>query len=95
MKKKNLYIYWEYYDRGKTDDETATDLQEFIESQELIKADAAEPKTIHYFRQRGFQMVAAHKFQGSRLQYTKKKTNGLRKLFVLMLVHIPSMNFNH
>ncbi|MCP1528941.1 PBSX family phage terminase large subunit [Bacillus pumilus] len=70
--KKYLYIYWEYYDRGKTDDETAVDLKEFIESKELIKADAAEPKTIHYFRQRGFQMVAAHKFQGSRLQYTKK-----------------------
>ncbi|MFS0655639.1 PBSX family phage terminase large subunit [Bacillus sp. 179-C3.3 HS] len=70
--KKYLYIYWEYYDRGKTDDETALDLKEFIQSKELIKADAAEPKTIHYFRQLGFQMIAAHKFQGSRLQYTKK-----------------------
>ncbi|MGE6629843.1 PBSX family phage terminase large subunit [Bacillus sp. NPDC077027] len=70
--KKYLYIYWEYYDRDKTDDETAHDLKEFSESKELIKADAAEPKTIRYFRQQGFNMVAAHKFQGSRLQYTKK-----------------------
>ncbi|PCK20355.1 terminase [Bacillus pumilus] len=69
--KKYLYIYWEYYDRGKTDDVTVEDLKEFIVTKELIKADN-EQKTIAYFRKMGYNMVAAHKFQGSRLQYTKK-----------------------
>ncbi|WP_186314861.1 PBSX family phage terminase large subunit [Bacillus pumilus] len=69
--KKYLYIYWEYYDRGKTDDVTVEDLKEFIETKELIKADN-EQKTIAYFRKMGYNMVPAHKFQGSRLQYTKK-----------------------
>ncbi|MGG1595580.1 PBSX family phage terminase large subunit [Terribacillus saccharophilus] len=71
-KKLYLYIYWEYYDRDKTDDVTVEDLKEFKESQERIKADAAEPKTIRYFRNQGFDMVGAHKYKGSRLQYTKK-----------------------
>ncbi|WP_336737404.1 PBSX family phage terminase large subunit [Bacillus altitudinis] len=69
--KKYLYIYWEYYDRGKTDDVTVEDLKEFVETKELIKADN-EQKTIAYFRKMGYNMVAAHKFQGPRLQYTKK-----------------------
>ncbi|MEK4568755.1 PBSX family phage terminase large subunit [Bacillus sp. FSL K6-3458] len=69
--KKYLYIYWEYYNRGKTDDVTVEDLKEFIETKELIKADN-EQKTIAYFRKMGYNMVPAHKFQGSRLQYTKK-----------------------
>ncbi|PAF35572.1 terminase [Terribacillus saccharophilus] len=71
-KKLYLYIYWEYYDRDKTDDVTVEELKEFKESQERIKADSAEPKTIRYFRDQGFDMVGAHKFKGSRLQYTKK-----------------------
>ncbi|MCY9286701.1 PBSX family phage terminase large subunit [Bacillus licheniformis] len=71
-KKKYLYVYWEYYKRGMTDDRTAEELQEFKNTQELIKADSAEPKTVQYFRQQGFNMVGAHKYQGSRLQYTKK-----------------------
>lgn len=70
--KRYLYIYWEYYKNQMTDDRTAEELQEFSETKELIKADSAEPKTIKYFRQKGFNMVAAKKFQGSRLQYTKK-----------------------
>jgi len=69
---KILYIYWEYYKNKMTDDRTAEEIMEFKEKRELIKADSAEPKTIQYFRQRGFRMVAAKKFQGSRLQYTKK-----------------------
>ncbi|WP_166644685.1 PBSX family phage terminase large subunit [Bacillus sp. BK450] len=70
--KKYLYIYWEYYQKGTTDDETVQELIEFTKTKELIKADAVEPKTIAYFRKMGYNMVAAHKFQGSRLQYTKK-----------------------
>ncbi|MED4460428.1 pbsx family phage terminase large subunit [Bacillus subtilis] len=70
--KKYLYIYWEYYKNGMTDDQTAEELSEFAETKELIKADSAEPKTIQYFQQQGFNMVGAHKYKGSRLQYTKK-----------------------
>ncbi|MBH0330116.1 terminase [Brevibacillus brevis] len=69
---KILYIYWEYYKNKTTDDITAEEIKEFKESQELIRADSAEPKTIQYFKQKGFRMKAAKKFQGSRLQYTRK-----------------------
>ncbi len=55
-----------------TDDQTAEELQELADQKELIKADSAEPKSIQYFRRQGFCMVAAKKFPGSRLQYTKK-----------------------
>lgn len=55
-----------------TDDRTAEEAREFIDTQELIKADSAEPKSIQYFRQQGFRMVGARKFPGSRLQYTKR-----------------------
>lgn len=70
--KQYLYIYWEYYKNGMTDDETAADLEEFRRSGERINADSAEPKTIQYYRKLGFNMYGAHKFQGSRLQNTKK-----------------------
>ncbi|MCR8980905.1 PBSX family phage terminase large subunit [Brevibacillus laterosporus] len=69
---KILYIYWEYYKNQMTDDRTAEEIDEFRVSKELIKADSAEPKTIRFFRQKGFNMKAAKKFQGSREQYTKK-----------------------
>ncbi|NKQ18414.1 PBSX family phage terminase large subunit [Brevibacillus laterosporus] len=69
---KILYIYWEYYKNQMTDDKTAEEIDEFKRSGELIKADSAEPKTIRFFRQKGFNMRAAKKFQGSRGQYTKK-----------------------
>lgn len=67
---KILYIYWQYYKNDTTDDKTAEDLKEL--KGVLIKADSAEPKTIRYFKQQGYLMKAAKKFQGSRLQYTKK-----------------------
>jgi phage terminase large subunit len=70
--KKYLYIYWEYYKNKMTDDKTAKELNEFKVSKELIKADSAEPKTIEFFKQNGFNIRGAKKFQGSRLQYTKK-----------------------
>lgn len=67
---KILYIYWEYYKRDMTDDKTAEDLQHL--KRVIIKADSAEPKTIRFFKQNGFRMKGAKKFQGSRAQYTKK-----------------------
>lgn len=70
--KKWLYIYWEYYKNKTTDDVTAEDLAEFKTTRELIKADSAEPKTIKYFEKQGFRIKGAKKFQGSRLQNTKK-----------------------
>ncbi|WHH59156.1 PBSX family phage terminase large subunit [Petroclostridium sp. X23] len=69
---KYLYIYWEYYKNRMTDDRTETEIAEFKETRELIRADSAEPKTIAYYRQQGFNIKGAKKFQGSRLQYTKK-----------------------
>lgn len=70
--KKILYIYWQYYKRGLTDVELADDLEKEGLRKELIKADSAEPKTIAYFRQRRFRMIAAKKGGGSRLENTKK-----------------------
>ena len=67
---KNLYIYDEYYSRGKTDPQIATDMEGYKGL--LIIADNAEPKSIEYFRQLGFIMVPCTKFAGSRLANTKK-----------------------
>lgn len=69
---KILYIYWEYYKNKMTDDKTAIEIEEFKRTRELIRADQAEPKTIAYYRQQGFNIIGAKKFQGSRLQNTKK-----------------------
>lgn len=69
---KILYILWEYYSRDKDDTEIEEDIKEFKETEELIKADCAEPKTIRYFRKQGFHMRACRKFKGSRAAYTKK-----------------------
>ena len=69
--RKWLYLYWQYYKNGTTDDITAVDIAEFKETRELILADN-ESKSIAYFRQQGFNMRRAKKFQGSRLAYTKK-----------------------
>lgn len=69
---KILYIYWQYYKNQMTDDRTALEIAEFKKTQELIRADSAEPKTIKYYRQEGFNMKGAKKFPGSRLQNTKK-----------------------
>lgn len=70
--KKVLYIIWEYYSRDKDDTEIEKDIDEFKQTQELIKADCAEPKTIRYFRKQGFRMQPCRKFKGSRAAYTKK-----------------------
>lgn len=73
---QDLYIYYCYYDRDKTDDITKEDLKEFTTTKELIFADCAEPKTIQYYRQQGFNMFPCTKAmknsEGSRLQNTKK-----------------------
>ena len=67
---KDLYIYDEYYSRGKTDPQLVEEMQKYKGM--LIIADNAEPKTIEYFRQMGFIMLPCTKFAGSRLSNTKK-----------------------
>ena len=69
-REKTLYIYWEYYKNHMTDDRTAAELQSL--KNVLIRADSAEPKTIQYYRQQGFDMRACKKYQGSRLANTRK-----------------------
>ena len=73
---QSLILYWEYYDKGKTDDVTAYEIAELRDTHELIIADCAEPKTIQYYRQQGFNMIACtkatHNGEGSRIQNTKK-----------------------
>lgn len=73
--KKILYIYWEYYKNNITDDNVADELlneHNFKETRDYIIADSAEPETIKYYSQQGLRMVACKKFQGSKLQNTKK-----------------------
>ena len=79
-KERHLYIYWEYYKNGMTDDKTAKEIQEFVTSQELILADSAEPKTIKFYRQQKFNMRGAKKFPGSRAANTKKMRR-FKKIF--------------
>lgn len=69
-KNKALYIYFEYYDKGKTDDITVEEIRPFIDKSDLIIADSAEPKTIAYYNQSGLRMVAVHK--DTRLNAIKK-----------------------
>ncbi|MEK4924121.1 PBSX family phage terminase large subunit [Cytobacillus sp. FSL R5-0569] len=71
-REKILYIYWEYYSKGKDDPEIADDLAGFAQTKELVRGDSAEPKTIFYLKKRGINIKPAKKFQGSRLQNTKK-----------------------
>lgn len=73
---QDLYVYYCYYDRDKTDDITKEDIKEFRDTHELIFGDASEPKTLQYYRQQGFNMAPCTKATkngvGSRIQNTKK-----------------------
>ena len=74
MQNKILYIYDEIYINHVTDDKFANlpEMQEIRDNDELITADAAEPKTIKYYKQLGYRMRACYKFAGSRLANTRK-----------------------
>lgn len=75
---KDLYIYDEVYVNHITDDRFSQreDVRRVAERAEKcekpICADSAEPKTIQFYRQQGFNMYGAKKYVGSRLQNTKK-----------------------
>ena len=71
-KNKYLYIYWEYYKNGMTDDKTAKELAKEGLDHEQIVADCEDPKAIAFYRQNGFRMRGCHKFPGSRLANTRK-----------------------
>lgn len=70
--RKYLYIYWEYYKNGMTDDKTAKELAAEGLDKEQIVADCEDPKAIAFYRQNGFRMRGCHKFPGSRLANTRK-----------------------
>lgn len=77
-KNKILYIYDEVYMNHITDDRFSqrVDVRSVAERagrcEKPICADSAEPKTIQFYRQQGFNMYGAKKYIGSRLQNTKK-----------------------
>lgn len=69
--KKDLYIYFEYYKNKMTDDKTSEEMKKFISKNEIIYADAAEPKTITYYQQEGFKMIGS-KGEFKRISNIKK-----------------------
>lgn len=71
-KNKYLYIYWEYYKNGMTDDKTAKELVAAGVDKEQVVADCEDPKAIAFYRQNGFRMRGCHKYPGSRLANTRK-----------------------
>lgn len=77
-KNKILYVYDEIYMNHITDDRFSNreDVRETAQRagrcKKPICADSAEPKTIQYYRQQGYNMYGCNKYPGSRLQNTKK-----------------------
>lgn len=75
---KILYIYDEVYVNHVTDDKFSqrADVNKVAERARMcekpICADSAEPKTIQFYRQQGYNMYGCKKYVGSRLQNTKK-----------------------
>lgn len=57
--KKILYIYDEYYKKGETNDEILLGITKYIN--DTIIADSAEPKTIAFFKKKGFYIKGAKK----------------------------------
>lgn len=76
---KYLYIYWEWYERGLTDDQIVDRLAEFVTTREAIHCDSAEPKTIRYLQKNGINATACKKFAGSRL-YNIRKIKRFKKI---------------
>ncbi|MFJ7665589.1 PBSX family phage terminase large subunit [Lysinibacillus sp. NPDC097195] len=70
IEEKWLYIFWEYYTKGKTDPEIAEDMITAGLQRVLIKGDNAEAKTIVYLQQRGFRILPCYKL--TRVENTKK-----------------------
>ena len=60
-----LYIYWEYYDKGKTTQELMQGLQALKNNNIPIYADSASSQTIADFYDAGFNIYGATKGKGS------------------------------
>lgn len=60
-----LYIYWEYYDKGKTTQELIQGLQPLKDNNISIYADNAQSQTIADFYDAGFNIDGATKGKGS------------------------------
>lgn len=77
-KNKVLYIYDEVYKNHITDDrfsqrqDVRSVASRASRCNKAICADSAEPKTIQYYRQQGFNMFGCKKYIGSRLENTRK-----------------------
>ena len=69
---KILYVFDEYYQNKKTDNETALDLEELGYKKEPIIADSEDPKAIRYYVLMGFNMRKCKKYGGSRIGNTRK-----------------------
>lgn len=77
---KYLYIYWNWYEKGLTDDQIVDRLSEFVQTREVIHCDSAEPKTIRYLQKNGINATGCKKFDGSRL-YNIRKIKRFKKIF--------------
>lgn len=77
LNKQYLYILDEYYSRNKQNEDIELGINKFKNFR--IVADCAEPKTIEWFRLRGFNMQPCHKFPGSVLANIKK-IKGFKKI---------------
>ena len=60
-----LYVYWEYYDKGKTTQELMQGLQPMKDNNIPIYADSASSQTIADFYDEGFNIDGATKGKGS------------------------------
>lgn len=60
-----LYVYWEYYDKGKTTQELMQGLQPMKDNNISIYADSASSQTIADFYDEGFNIDGATKGKGS------------------------------
>lgn len=81
MDEQALYIHGEYYTKGLTDPEIADDLEKLGVRKRLMKVDSADPSFIAYLQQRGFRVLPAKKFPGSRKVYTKK-VRRFKKIYI-------------
>lgn len=78
VENNDLYVYDEVYINHITDDkfaelEKVKKVKALSESlDKAICADAAEPKSIQFYRQKGFQIYGCKKYIGSKLQNVKK-----------------------
>lgn len=61
---KTIYIFWELYERGLTNDVLAGELRPTINN-DAIKSDSAEPKSIQELNNHGINAVAASKGRDS------------------------------